>query len=183
MKPTPQKTDFASQLEKHRRHLFAQALNLVKHNEADAEDLVQDTMIRAWLKQDYFEEGTNLRAWLSRLLKNLFINDYRDRKGILLISIDAEVGDDFTRYDFLPIAVHSENDGPANVFAQQVDLTISNLSENQQLVIRYWMAGYQYDEIADIMKLPIGTIRSRLFSARCKMEGSNRDAGRRPKHV
>jgi RNA polymerase sigma-70 factor, ECF subfamily len=137
---------------------------------ADAEDLLQETILKAFAGFDGFREGTNMRAWLYRILTNTWINSYRTKQRrpgeILSESItDAQLMSD---------AAHSSTDIPSaerQALQTVVDCDVIDalqaLPEEQRLVIFYAdVEGFRYKEIAAILDCPLGTVMSRLHRGR-----------------
>ncbi|MCP4725750.1 MAG: sigma-70 family RNA polymerase sigma factor [bacterium] len=150
--------------------LYNTALKLT-YNEDDAKDLVQDTFFKGFRFLHQFEQGTSMHAWLYRIMKNTFINNYRKKVKqpskvdfnevepfIDTISLDK----DFTSEEIEHILNNSLSD--------DVNKAMMKLPEEFRLVlILSDMEGFSYKEIADIMEIPIGTVRSRLSRARKAM--------------
>src|SRR6266545_1806469 len=155
--------------------LYRVAFNLTK-SRADAEDLVQETYLRAFDKYEQFELGTNLKAWLTKILYNLFVNRYhRDRKTV---SIDQPVDDEKTP----PIdSMKSSAPGPELQFLQtelreKLKEALSELSEDFATpIILVDIGECSYAEVAEIISCPIGTVRSRLFRGRSILADKLRD--------
>ena len=171
--------DFEEQVRPHIAQLYPAALRLTR-NPADAEDLVQDTLAKAYARYDQFTPGTNLRAWLHRILATTFINAYRKRKREPAIAPGADPHADWTPGSD-PLA------GPArSAEAEALDkLTDAGLIAAlrdlpPEFRTAIWLAdveGYPYREVAQIMGTPVGTVMSRLHRGRGKLRHSL--AGRR----
>lgn len=139
----------------------------LKNDEDNAKDLLQDTYLRAYRFIDYYEVGTNAKAWLVRILKNTFINEYR-KKSKQPQKIDfedtyqqAEEGSD----EFQNIDLRQEIYN--NLVGDEVTSAVNNLPIDYRLIILLCdIEGFKYDEIAKIINVPIGTVRSRLHRAR-----------------
>jgi len=151
--------------------LYSAALRLTR-NPADAEDLVQETYLRAYRGFSGFREGTNLKAWLYKILTNTFINTYRARKR----RPEQEQLDDvedfylFRRLGGLE-AVAAERSPEAEVIEglpdEEVKAALESLPEQFRMaVLLADVEGFSYKEIADIMDVPIGTVMSRLHRGR-----------------
>lgn len=151
--------------------LYSAALRLTR-NPADAEDLVQETYLRAYRGFGGFKEGTNLKAWLYKILTNTFINTYRARKR----RPEQEQLDDvedfylFRRLGGLE-AVAAERSPEAEVIEglpdEEVKAALESLPEQFRMaVLLADVEGFSYKEIADIMDVPIGTVMSRLHRGR-----------------
>ncbi len=155
--------------------LYRTALRLTR-NPQDAEDLVQDTYLRALRALDQFQEGTNLRAWLFKILTNGFINQYRRRvRSPRSESIDGV--EDFYLYQHLidsglqPAASEPERE----VLERLVDEDIIRALEElpvpfRQVVLLADVEGFSYKEIADILGIKIGTVMSRLHRGRRRLQ-------------
>jgi RNA polymerase sigma-70 factor (ECF subfamily) len=148
--------------------LYRTALRMTK-DERDAEDLVQETMLKAYRFFDKFEEGTNCKAWLFKIMTNIFINNYRARtKAPESLSVD-DVDDSFL---FGQLAKSKDFDDPednffSKIFDDDVRKAINNLPEDFRLVVMLsFLEGFSYQEIADIANLQIGTVKSRLHRGR-----------------
>ncbi len=137
-------------------------------NEADANDLVQETYLKAFRFIDSYLEGTNAKAWLFRILKNAFINNYR-KKSKRPAQVDFE--------DL--VNIHQEEDTALNsyvdmrediyerIIGDEVTIALGNLSvEYRTVLLLCDIEGFTYEEISKIIDIPIGTVRSRLFRAR-----------------
>lgn len=149
--------------------LFSTALRMTR-NHAEAEDLVQETFLKAYRSYDTFREGTNLRAWLYRILTNSYINRYRRK---MRRPVETDLGDveDFYLYsrigDSSQVA-RSAEDEVLDVFVdEEVKAALESLPEQFRLpVLLADVDGFSYKEIAEIMDVPIGTVMSRLHRGR-----------------
>jgi RNA polymerase sigma-70 factor (ECF subfamily) len=147
--------------------LLGAALTMT-NNRADAEDLVQETYLRAFRSWRSFEQGTNLKAWMFRILTNLYITSYRKRRREPTM-IGVEDAADFDLYQ--AVGRGSDNSAESAVLDGIVDedirAALANLPEEFRLaVILADIEGFSYKEIAEIMKVPIGTVMSRLHRGR-----------------
>jgi len=162
--------DFARVALPHRPELLAHALRLTRHR-ADAEDLVQDTMIRAMKAWARFERGSNCRAWLFRIMTNGFISNYRRRRRHNRFA--HESGDDSV-HALYPEARHRAADPAASIDEGLSDETLgalARLGDEYRAVIELAdLGGAKYRDIADQLGLPLGTVMSRLFRARRRLE-------------
>ncbi|MCX6827452.1 MAG: sigma-70 family RNA polymerase sigma factor [candidate division Zixibacteria bacterium] len=144
--------------------LHRTALRMTR-NENEADDLVQETYLKAFRFWDKFEEGSNCRAWLFKILTNIFINDYRSKSRTPQVIELQGVDDDFL-FDQLSALGPSENPEQlffAKVFDDDVKKAIDNLPEEFRLVvILSFLEGFSYQEIAEIADLQIGTVKSKL---------------------
>jgi RNA polymerase sigma-70 factor (ECF subfamily) len=139
----------------------------LEHNEEIAKDLLQETYMRAYKFISYYETGTNAKAWLIRILKNTFINEYRKKSKA---PTRVEFEDTYQQVD-------DSNDEVQNVdlreevynalVGDEVTSAVNALPVDYRLIILLCdVEGFKYDEIAKIIDVPIGTVRSRLHRAR-----------------
>jgi RNA polymerase sigma-70 factor (ECF subfamily) len=152
----------------HTEALYRAALRMTK-NESDAQDLVQETFLRAYRNFESFEEGTNCRAWLFRIMTNTFINAYRSKQKEAA-SIPYDDVDDNFLYSQLAGSTETgdpERDFFAKVIDKDVVEAIDQLPpEFRMVVILAFYEGYAYQEIADILDIQVGTVKSRLHRGR-----------------
>jgi RNA polymerase sigma factor (sigma-70 family) len=156
------KEDAASYIDE----LYRVAFHLTKKRD-DADDLVQETYLRAVKNYGQFETGTNLKAWLTRMLYNLFVNRYhRDKKSV---SIDQPVSDTATTW---LDNMESNSPGPEAAFLQtelkeKLKNALDDLPEDFSTpIVLVDIGGFSYSEAAEVISCPVGTVRSRLFRAR-----------------
>jgi RNA polymerase sigma-70 factor (ECF subfamily) len=150
--------------------LYAGALRMTR-NPADAEDLVQETMLRAYRSFDRFEAGTNLKAWLFRIMTNAYINTYRKRQREPQKVSQDELGD-FDLYRELKDHDPRWETTPEKIVLDSLVDTdiieaIDDLPEQFRLaVVLSDIEGFSYAEMAEIMDVPMGTVMSRLHRGR-----------------
>ena len=152
--------------------MYSSALRMTR-NPADAEDLVQETFLRAYRGFAGFQEGTNLKAWLYRILTNTFINSYRKKQREPKTVPDDNV-EDWYLYDRLA-AQSSEASAEATVLEripdEDVKAALDALPEAFRMtVLLADVEGFSYKEIAEILDIPIGTVMSRLHRGRRALE-------------
>ena len=152
--------------------MYGAALRLTR-NPSDAEDLLQETFLRAYRGFASFKEGTNLRAWLYRILTNAFINLYRKRQREPQTISDSEV-EEWYLYDRLG-AEGAEPSAEAQVLEtlpdEDVQEALASLPDQFRLaVLLADVEGFSYKEIAQILDVPIGTVMSRLHRGRRALE-------------
>ncbi len=128
-----------------------------------ANDLAQDTIYRALSNCEHFEEGTNFKAWMSTIMRNTFISGYRKRVRTphhVSTAVFAAGNQQ----------AMSRNDGPGNLTIKEMLVELSNLDEVYARPFTLHYSGYRYEEIAQLMQLPIGTVKSRIFAARRQLK-------------
>lgn len=155
--------------------LFAAAMRMTR-NPADAEDLVQETFMKAFAAFGRFEQGSNLKAWLYRILTNTYINSYRKRQREGFTTPVDELEDwQLPDSDGL-IARSAEAEALDHMPPSVVKDALGELSEEFRMVVYFAdVEGFSYQEIADMMGTPIGTVMSRLHRARRILRDKLRD--------
>jgi RNA polymerase sigma-70 factor, ECF subfamily len=151
--------------------LYPAALRMTR-NPSDAEDLIQETFAKAYAKFHQFQPGTNLRAWLHRILSNTFINTYRKKRREPLQDLGAEFQDDWqTGADPLtPPARSAEAEVIDRLGDSDVLRALRELPAEFRVAIYLAdVEGYPYREVAEMMGTPIGTVMSRLHRGRAKL--------------
>lgn len=163
--------DFEEQMLPYIDSLYRSALSMTR-NAQDADDLVQDTYVRAFQFFDQFRAGTNARAWLFRILTNLFINAYRRNRREPERTSFEEM-EDFYLYNRLSDAQISAGAEPpeqavlSKVQGEAIREAIERLpDEYREAVILADLNEFSYQEISEILEIPIGTVRSRLSRGR-----------------
>ncbi|MEM8524566.1 MAG: RNA polymerase sigma factor [Bacteroidota bacterium] len=156
--------DFSRQFSAMEHLLKAFALKLCSDFN-DAEDLFQETAYRAFKYRNMFRDETNLKAWVMTIMRNIFINDYRKRKKNRTLS-------DWTNTDYLVNSgTHTTgNSGEVNMAVEEIQGVISKLDDTIGTPFRMRSMGYKYQEIADQLGLPLGTVKSRIFLARKELQ-------------
>ncbi len=140
------------------------AMSLTSNRE-DAEDLMQDTFLRAIAFQAQFERSTNLRAWAYTIMKNTFINHYRKRTRQCTI-LDKSVN-----LFFLNQTSDTCYSAPDSVLREkEINQAINSLDNEFKVPFVMYMQGYKYKDIADILGIKLGTVKSRIFFTRKKLE-------------
>src|SRR3989454_11176736 len=167
---------FQALAEEHLDSLFRGALRLTR-NRTRAEDLLQETFLRAWRSFRTFQPGTNARAWLYKILMNAYIDSYRKTAREPEV-VDHDDVDEFYLYtkvqeseDFRR-AGNPEEEVLARLMDTDVKGALDSLPESfRQVVILSDIEGFSYQEIADILSIPIGTVMSRLHRGRRQLQG------------
>ncbi len=174
MTPTPASpvgdADFERQVRPYLGQLHQAALRLTR-NASDAEDLVQDTLAKAYVAFGQFTPGTNLRAWLHKILANSFVNTCRRRKREPVIAA-AEHDGWREAPDFAPPARSAESEALDRLVDSEVLRALRDLPEDFRTAVYLAdIEGYPYREVARIMGTPIGTVMSRLHRGRERLRG------------
>jgi RNA polymerase sigma-70 factor (ECF subfamily) len=153
--------------------LYGAALRMTR-DPTDAEDLVQDTYLRAFRGFASFQEGTNLKAWLYRILTNSFINTYRKKQREPQTVEGPDDVDEWYLFDRLgarSVEASAEDQVLDRLPDEEVKRALESLPENFRLpVLLADVEGFAYKEIAEIMGTPIGTVMSRLHRGRKALE-------------
>lgn len=143
-----------------RSSLRTHALRYTK-NEDDAEDLVQDTMVKALRFYESFQEGTNIRGWLFVIMRNTFINDYRKtvKKQELITQTD-----EISSQDLMVSA--SSNQATGGFVMDDIKKALTSLPESYSVPFIRYFEGHKYHEIAEALNIPLGTVKTRIHIAR-----------------
>ena len=164
------RTEFEKQALVHLDALYGAAYRLTR-NARDAEDLVQDSLLRAYKFWDSFQQDSNCKAWLLRIVTNTFINEYQRRKRSPQV-LDAATAEQDATDGVLVQASATDKQSPDQAMMQasvsdDVQRALEQLPDDfGPAVILCDMQGLSYKEIAEIMETPVGTVMSRLFRGR-----------------
>jgi len=177
MKRRPIRADFEREALPHLSALYAAALRMTR-NDKDAEDLVQEALLRAYRFFDTFEAGTNCKAWLFRILTNVFCNQYREREREHAIMTEVE-SSSANLEQFLGGAAAAAPDGRdsetallGRMVSADVEKALASVpSDFRMAVILADLEDFSYKEIAEIMDCPAGTVMSRLYRGRKILQG------------
>jgi RNA polymerase sigma-70 factor (ECF subfamily) len=174
MKRRPIRADFEREALPHLSALYAAALRMTR-NEKDAEDLVQEALLRAYRFFDTFEAGTNCKAWLFRILTNVFCNQYRDRERENVIMNEAE-SSTANLEQFLGGAGGDGRDIESALLGRMVSADVERAlaavpSDFRMAVVLADLEDFSYKEIAEIRGCPAGTVMSRLYRGRKILQG------------
>jgi len=169
----PRMWDFTSGQLPYRDQLFKSALRMTRSVE-DAEDLIQETYLKAYKYYERFAEGTNFKAWLFKIMKNTFINSYRKKKlqPPKVDFDDVQEGLEETLMDAMQKSSVDPEDGVmASEMDHEVRKTLVELPHDYKMVVLLAdLEGFSYKEIAEILEVPVGTVMSRLYRGRRMLE-------------
>lgn len=156
--------EFNQELEQIRPFLFSFALKLTRDHQ-DAQDVYQDAVIRGFLYRHRFQVGTNFRGWMATILRNTFINHCRVAQKEQVVN---EPIDTFTH------AIENRNtlynEGEMNLRIEELQSALQQLSELYRIPFVMHHRGYEYKEISAYLGIPMGTVKSRLNTARAKLK-------------
>lgn len=157
-------TEYNQELAGHRDLLFRFALKLTR-NYQDAQDLFQDATVRGFRYRERFEMGTNFRAWMSTIIRNTFLTKMRVKQRLTVVT---EPIDNFA------FALENRNavgnDGETKLRMESLLGHLDQLSDLYRVPFLMHYKGYEYKEIAEHLDIPIGTVKSRLNTARSTMK-------------
>ena len=152
--------EFDQVLIKNADYLKPFAITLTRDTET-AKDLLQETMYRALANREKYNSGTNIKAWMYTIMRNIFINNYR-RKSKQNTIFDASPNDYLLDSNQPRIA----NTAESNLMIKDIQVAIHQLPEIFRHPFLLYFEGYKYNEIAGLLKEPLGTIKSRIHFAR-----------------
>ena len=138
---------------------------MLTSNRDDAYDLLQDTTLKALDNEDKYAEGTNLKGWVFTIMRNIFINNYRrtTRSATIVDTTDNQY--------LLNLPAEAARETPEGTLtANEITAAINEFSDDFRIPFTMHVQGYKYNEIAEKMNLPLGTIKSRIFLARKRLQ-------------
>lgn len=138
---------------------------MLTSNRDDAYDLLQDTTLKVLDNEDKYTDNTNFKGWVFTIMRNIFINNYRRA------SRAATIVDTTDNLYHLNLSQDSGLESPEGSFgAREITAAINEFSDEYRIPFSMHMAGYKYNEIAEKMNLPLGTVKSRIFQARRRLQ-------------
>lgn len=171
MAPTraEKREEFEEEALVHLDALYGLGLRLTGGDEAQSEDLVQETVLKAWRSWDTYESGTNCRAWLMTILRNTFINEFRRRKSR---PSEVDYDDIAERSTFFRL---KDQDPEGKFFDRLIDDEVVEAVEGlpeefRTTLVLSDLEGLSYEEIAGQLGIPVGTVKSRLFRGRRRLQ-------------
>lgn len=158
------KKEMADYLVANQKPLWQSAFYLTK-NEDDASDLTQSVFLKALCNFEKFTDSTNLGGWLYTIMRNLFINQCRSADQVRISRSNKE-------YETAPndLMYGTSESADSRCTMQDIEHAIDILNKEYSIPFRMYVSGYKYQEIADKMNIPLGTVKSRIFIARKKAQ-------------
>jgi RNA polymerase sigma factor (sigma-70 family) len=153
-------TPFDYRIISHKKYLYNFAIAFTK-NFDDANDLVQDTYVKAIRYANLYTEGTNLQAWLYTILKNTYFNNYRSSTARSKI---ITVTEDYQSHQLLKSS--TTNTGIGTMINEDITKALRTLPDDYSVPFLRYFEGYKYLEIAEEMQIPVGTVKTRIHMAR-----------------
>ena len=150
----------------YRASLMQSALKFTQNHD-DANDLVQETLIKAIRYENKYEDGTNLRGWLFTIMRNTFINNYRSlarRTAVMVQNVDP--------WSYPITENTSRNQGEGKFMLEDIKKAMAGLEPVHSVPFLRYFEGYKYHEIADELGIPIGTVKTRIHVARKLLKAS-----------
>lgn len=160
------KFEFNTLVVQHTDSLKVYALHFTRDDE-DANDLVQDTVLKAVTYYGKFREGTNLKGWLYTIMKNTFINNYR---RFVKTSSFVTKSDEISSANLVHSA--TRNEGENKFVMEDIKKAMAVLPDDYYIPFSMYFEGYKYHEISDHLQIPIGTVKTRIHVARRSMKQS-----------
>ena len=138
---------------------------ILTSNKDDAEDLLQDTTLKALDNEDKYVDNVNFKGWVFTIMRNIFINNYRK------VVRESTIIDQTEDLYHLNLPQDSGFETPEGAFAaKEINEAINSFADEYRIPFSMHVAGYKYNEIAEEMGLPLGTVKSRIFFARQKLQ-------------
>jgi len=163
------KLDFEAKLLSLQDNMFNFAYSLTL-NRDEAKDLLQETTLKVLNNEEKFVDDTNFKGWVLTIMKNIFINNYRK------VLRDQTMVDHTDNLYYLNIPKESGFETPEGSYAiGEINKCINSFTDEYRLPFSMHVAGFKYHEIAEKMNLPIGTVKSRIFFARQRLQESLKD--------
>ncbi|MDD6209210.1 MAG: RNA polymerase sigma factor [Bacteroidales bacterium] len=162
-------TQFQKKLVNLQKNMLNFALTLTTDHE-EAEDLLQETSLRALKNQEKFVENTNFKGWVLTIMRNLFINNYRQ------VVRNQTVFDSAANLYNIQAESNSDFGSPEQIYnIQEINKAIKELSKDLKIPFSMYLMGFKYHEIAKKLNLPLGTVKSRIFFARHELQDRLKD--------
>ena len=163
--------NFGAEISQYEKMLRPFAFNLTKSRE-ESEDLIQDTFFRAIANKEKFAEGTNIKAWLFTIMRNIFINNYRRNQKRNTVTDTSD-----NQYLLNSTKKVERNDSERSFIAEDIDKAMIEVSKDFTEPFMMYYNGFKYQEIAEKLDLPLGTVKSRIFFARKELQSRLKEMG------
>ncbi len=163
--------DFGSDIMQYENILRPFAFNLTKSRE-ETEDLIQDTFYRALTNVEKFSEGTNIKAWLFTIMRNIFINNYRRQKKSNTVTDTSD-----NKYLLNSTKKIEKNESERSFLAEDITKAMKEVSRDFTEPFMMYYKGFHYQEISEQLDLPLGTVKSRIFFARKELQSKLKARG------
>lgn len=154
--------EFGAAINNYSKPLWGFAMKLTR-DDSDAKDLMQETFVKAYTNKEKYREGTNLNAWLFTIMKNSFITQYQKVKRRQTYVDNSE------DLHLLNTAV-SHNGGARNLSYEELDNRIESLQSKFREPFKMFVEGFKYQEIAEELNIPLGTVKNRIHVARYELQ-------------
>lgn len=155
--------EFALQYNKMESLLYAFACRLTNDHE-EAKDLLQETAYKAFRYRSLYQPQTNLKAWLMTIMRNTFINEYRQRTR------RRNQNEQLTGTYWVESVGLTDNHGESAITVKEITSQIDALEDWMRVPFTMHCQGYKYEDIAETLSIPLGTVKSRIFFARKKLQ-------------
>lgn len=162
-------TNIHQELINHQDRLLGFAYSLTESRD-DARELFQETALRALNNEDKFNKDTNFAGWAFTLMRNIFINNYRKMVRHQIYLLPTEEG-----YSLSLPSGNSFDSPESNLDTSEIMKAMSELDKDSNTIFTLYVSGYKYQEIADQLMMPIGTVKSRIFMARKQLMHTLKD--------
>lgn len=139
-------------------------------NREDAQDLMQDTTLKVLDNQEKFIDNVNFKGWMLTIMRNIFINNYHK---IVRTQTVVDQGVDLYNLDIMNESGFDSPEGSYQI--QEISKAIENLNKDLKIPFSMYVSGYKYNEIAEKLGLPLGTVKSRIFFARQELQKTLKD--------
>lgn len=157
-------SEFNELINTHSKVLKNHALKFTNEQE-NADDLVQDTMVKAIRFKDKFQEGSNIKAWLFVIMRNTFVNEYRRvAKTKLIVTTEEDISSPNLMYSA------QANGSTGKLIMDDIQKALALLPDTYRIPFVRYFEGYKYHEIADELGIPLGTVKTHIFEARLRLK-------------
>jgi len=157
---TMNQIQFSAALQSHSSQLISHALRFTG-DEDDAKDLVQETLIKGIRFAEKFAEGTNLKGWLFVIMRNTYINSYyKQAKRNAIFTVEEELSSPQL------LTTASRNQGESVFAMEDISKAMASIKPSYRIAFQKYFEGYRYEEIAEEMQLPLGTVKTYIYQAR-----------------